>query len=215
MRLLLPLLLCVSCATARSTAPQGAPSGLTDKDAMARLPAVTFKMGSNNGETDEMPPHDVVLKSYLLDRTEITNEDYQACVDANVCTPSQGSTDANLNKGRQPAVGVTWTDANRYCEWVGKRLPTEAEFERATRGTSNRMYAFEGKAVEKSNLRGADDGFEHTAPVGSFPLGQSKEAPVLDLTGNAAEWVSDWYDPTYYSTPVSYTHLTLPTNREV
>lgn len=167
---------------------------------MARIPATTFRMGTIQGETDEQPPHDVQLGAFLLDRTEVTNADYAVCVDANVCTASQSAADPHLNGARHPVVGITWTDANHYCEWVGKRLPTEAEFERAIRGSTNRPYAFEGKWDNKrANVRGTEDGHEFTAPVGSYPMGMSKEGPVLDLNGNAAEWCSDWYDPVYYA----------------
>lgn len=169
---------------------------------MARLAATTFRMGSDQGEPDETPAHEVTLKGFLLDRTEVTNDDYRACVDANACGAAASFTAPGLGGGKQPVVGVSWFDADRYCKWVGKRLPTEAEFERAVRGGDGRYYPWPGKYdPSRGNMRGAVDGHEKTAPVGSFPSGVSQEAPVLDLVGNAAEWVSDWYDPAYYTRP--------------
>jgi formylglycine-generating enzyme required for sulfatase activity len=187
------------CATTRSGGGDP-PDSLTDTSTMAKLPAVTFKMGYDRGEQDEVPVHDVALKAFLLDRHEVTNADYARCVDAGVCGSARSQGHRELGGAKQPVVGVTWGDAFKYCEWVGKRLPTEAEHERAARGAEGRFYAFEGRPdASRANLQGTADGFEFTAPVGSFPKGMSREAPVLDLTGNAAEWVNDWYDPTYYS----------------
>jgi formylglycine-generating enzyme required for sulfatase activity len=148
----------------------------------------------------------------MLDRTEVTNRDYKACVDGNVCGPASSLTAPGFNGGTQPVVGVSWFDANKYCAWVGKRLPTEAEFERAVRGADGRTYPWGAKYdVKRANMRGDIDGFENTAPVGSFPNGVSQDGPALDLTGNAAEWVNDWYDPAWYTTSETMTDPQGPT----
>jgi formylglycine-generating enzyme required for sulfatase activity len=178
---------------------------------MALLPTTHFLMGSNTGEPDETPPHDVTVAAFLLDRTEVTNEDFAACADAEVCRPATSASTPGLSGDRQPVVGVTWNDAHGFCTWAGKRLPTEAEFERAIRGAVGRVYPFDGNPNEtKANFRGNRDGFSLTAPVGSFPLGISKEAPLLDLVGNAAEWTADWYDPAYYTSSETWNNPTGP-----
>jgi sulfatase modifying factor 1 len=201
-----------ACASARSQEAKTAPSKLMDTAAMVRFPPVTFTMGFDQGEPDETPTHEVTLKAFRLDRTEVTNADYRECVDGNVCGTATSLSTAGLNGGRQPVVGVSWYDADKYCRWVGKRLPSEAEWERAVRGSAGRMYPFEGKWVAGiCNVRGTADGFESTAPVGSLPKCVSADGPVLDLCGNASEWTNDWYDPNYYTKAESMTDPQGPT----
>ncbi len=173
---------------------------------MTLVPAGTFVMGADDeGEMDERPAHQVTVKAFLLDVTEVTNEAYQECVDAKVCRPAsslQGSALTNgmpqvFHRPQHPVVGVSWDDANRYCEWKGRRLPREAEWERAARGDDNRRYAW-GNEEPDPKRHGCFGGKATTEPVGSYPEGKSAYGQ-LDLTGNVWEWVADDYDPFAYT----------------
>jgi formylglycine-generating enzyme required for sulfatase activity len=175
-----------------------APSDLQDRNDMVAVDAGVFMMGWKVGEPDEYPPHKVTLSPFLIDRTEVTLGRYDRCVDAEVCKAATVPGGAWETTPQHPVVGVTWYDAKRYCEWVGRRLPTEAEWEMVARRGHEAMFPWGGKpGPGHANVRGAGDGFERTAPVGSFPKGATASG-VQDLAGNAAEWVSDWYDATWY-----------------
>lgn len=157
---------------------------------------------------DEMLAHDVLLSDFWLDRHEVTNGAYRRCVAAGVCRwPNDEGALRWTSDDQRPATLVTWHDAARYCRWRGGRLPTEAEWERAARGWSRRVFpwgdvygpqlANHGRAGPDGIVRLDDgDGFAELAPVGSFPAGATREG-VHDLAGNAAEWVSDWYADSY------------------
>lgn len=196
----------VDCATtgSRSSTP---PSRLASTASMALVPEGSFMMGHEQGEDDERPAHEVTHKAFRMDRFEVTNADYEECVDAGVCGQAGSLSQSGLDGDKQPVVGVTWMDADRYCRWVGKRLPTEAEWERAARGTQGRLYPNGAKAgPSTANLRGSTDGHAMTSPVGSFPNGATPEDGIHDLAGNAAEWCSDGYDPTYYKKSIPWTN---------
>lgn len=158
--------------------------------------------------SDEMIAHDVTLSDFWLDRTEVTNAAYARCVEVGACSgPSHAGAEQWRSRANEPVTLVTWHDAERYCRWRGARLPTEAEWERAARGPSRRVYpwgnvyapliANHGRAslVETERLDDGD-GFAELAPVASFPAARTPEG-VLDLAGNAAEWVADWYAEGY------------------
>lgn len=175
-----------------------APSELQDKKDMVAIDAGVLMMGWKVGEPDEYPQHKVTLSPFLIDRTEVTIGAYERCVAARVCkaagTPGDGWETTPLH----PVVGVTWYDAKRFCEWLNRRLPTEAEWEMAARRGHSTQYPWGGQpGPGHANLRGAEDGFERTAPVGSFPRGATASG-IQDMAGNAAEWVSDWYEATWY-----------------
>jgi len=168
------------------------------------------KCGNGDGEMfkNAAPVHKVYLDAFFIDKTEVPQEDYDKCVAAGKCKANQKSD--GFTGPRQPVVGVTWEDARSYCSWAGKRLPTEAEWEKAARGTDGRMYPwgneFDGKKANFCDkncefgwaLKNWDDGYAKTASVGSYPSGASPYG-ALDMAGNAWEWVGDWYQGDYYS----------------
>jgi formylglycine-generating enzyme required for sulfatase activity len=166
---------------------------------MVHIPAGEFLMGSD--ETPfayERPQHIIFLDEYWIDRTEVSNAQYRLCVEAGSCAEPQSWADPNFSSDNQPAI-VTWEGAHQYCQWVDGRLPTEAEWEKAARGTDGRMWPW-GNEFEpnRANLSDDADGYGFTAPVGSFP-GDASPYGLLDVAGNAAEWVADWYDAEYYA----------------
>ncbi len=164
-------------------------------------------MGADGvGELDEQPRHQVTVATFLLDRTEVTNADFRACVEAKACAPYRDGVAASMKLGsdarfrgaRQPVVGVSWFDAKASCEWRGKRLPREAEWEKAARGSEGRTYVW-GEAKPDPLRLGcfAGSATGATMPVGSYPEGAGPYGH-LDLAGNVWEWVEDLYDPYAY-----------------
>jgi formylglycine-generating enzyme required for sulfatase activity len=185
--------------------PQPGASRTRDPDGMVLhyVPAGPFYMGSPEGvgEENEHPLHVVSLDAFWIDETEVTNAQYQKCVEAGVCeVPSVEEYDP-VGKGNWP-VEVTWVAAQAYCAWAGGRLPTEAEWEKATRGIDARTYPWGGEKPDctRTNHDSLREGFCYAglAPVGSYPAGASPYG-VLDMVGNAEEWVNDWYGADYYA----------------
>ncbi len=161
---------------------------------MVRVDGGTFTMGTDvGGEPDERPAHRVTVAPFWLDRTEVTNAAYGRCVVAGVCrSPSRRA----WHRGRRlPVTGVSWHDAGKYCRWRGRRLPTEAQFERAVRGPDGRRYPW-GNSKPTSRLTIAL-GVRRPAPVGSRPEGRGPYGHD-DLAGNVWEWMADEYDPFAY-----------------
>lgn len=175
------------------------PAGTVDvslSDGMKTLyvPAGEFIMGAENGDPDELPIHKVYLDSYWIDQTEVTNAMYKMCVDVGTCpTPINEEYFGKSQYADYPVVYVTWNNAKSYCEWAGRRLPTEAEWEKAARGTDGRIYPWgDGTNCRKANYESCFGsmrivGFYNPGPYGT-----------LDMVGNAWEWVLDWYDEFYY-----------------
>ncbi len=201
---------------------------------MVKVPPGSFSMGSDSGEPAERPVHEITVSGFYLDRFEVTNTAFSEFVTAtnHVTDPERngvgwhwtgewqqvkgadwrhphGSQSSIVGLGQHPVVQVSWRDAAAYCEWRRKRLPSEAEWERAARDAGGVPYAW-GNAppVENALYRasyGSDqccsaddgDGYRYTAPVGSFPRGRSPFG-VDDMTGNVWEWVRDTYDETFY-----------------
>lgn len=194
---------------------------------MVLVPAGEFIMGSTQNDVttadalcrqsktdcrasdfiNEIPQHTVYVSSFYIDVTEITNDQYRACVNARVCMPpSDADTPDNRYQvgnyydlsryGNYPVVRIRWEDAHTYCEWVGERLPTEAEWEKAARGTDGRVYPW-GNNFDSRKANTQESSGDQVKPIGSYPDGHSPYG-VYDMAGNVWEYVADYYNETYY-----------------
>lgn len=173
---------------------------------MVAIPAGPFIRGTTAGGYDEQPQRAIYLSAYSIDRFEVTNAQYQAFVAATghrkAAPPSRYAKNLSRMQGvNQPIAYVSWEDAADYCRWKGKRLPTEAEWEKAMRGVDGRLWPWGNQPdALAANGGSVKDGFEATAPVGSF---KSDVSPfgVADGAGNVMEWVADWYAEDAYRDP--------------
>ncbi|MEB2314150.1 MAG: formylglycine-generating enzyme family protein [Sorangiineae bacterium] len=182
---------------------------------MLPIPGGTFVMGADTGgEEDEHPAHQVTVRGFLLDRTEVTNAAYLEGVKAGACRMYRTDAAVSFHAGpdrdfrhpEQPVSAVSWDDAKGYCEWRGRRLPTEAEWERAARGDDGRRYPWgdEPPDPKRHGCWGSSPPpcGGRTAPVGSYPAGAGPYGH-LDLAGNVWEWTADYYDPMAYTRPTA------------
>jgi formylglycine-generating enzyme required for sulfatase activity len=159
---------------------------------MVHVPAGSFVMGSPDsvGGDNEHPQHKVTLSGFCIDKTELTVAAFAKCAAAGGCSPIPTPwSGCNRNGQNHPVNCVIWSEAKTYCEWAGKRLPTEAEWEYAARGGDGRTYPWGNQDPDKSRLQWLADS---TAPVGSFPAGASPFG-ALDMAGNVWEWTADGY----------------------
>jgi formylglycine-generating enzyme required for sulfatase activity len=178
---------------------------------MVYVPAGEFQMGSTEKDLHAQSVHTVVLDDFWIDQTEVTNGQYRQCVAAGACDwPAENRSYTrnwyygNSSYDNYPVVFVNWHQAMAYCEWMEARLPTEAEWEFAARGSEGRVYPwgdeFDGTRLNYCDANcgfveadeTADDGYTDTAPGGSYPDGASW-CGALDMVGNVTEWVADWY----------------------
>jgi formylglycine-generating enzyme required for sulfatase activity len=205
---------------------------------MVFVPEGSFLMGSDNGPDDETPSHIVWLDAFWIDQTEVTNAQFgQFIRESNYQTDAEASGwsyvyamqstkwvkvngadwshpggPLSTLEGLEdlPVAYISWNDAMRYCQWANRRLPSEAEWEKAARGTDGRRYPWGDQNPDCHLLNYADknitlswadnkedDGYAFTSPAGHYPLGASPYG-ALDMAGNVWEWVNDWYDPNYY-----------------
>jgi len=163
---------------------------------MALVPAGNFVMGSDKDQAEAKPAHTVYLDSYYMDVNEVTDALYLECAEAGICITGGGSRLRNPVFADYPVMDVTWYDAAKYCEWRGARLPTEAEWEKAARGTDERKYPWGNDPVTCERSRYGDCGWFAVA-VGLHPEGASPYG-IQDMAGNAWEWTADWYKADYY-----------------
>jgi formylglycine-generating enzyme required for sulfatase activity len=175
---------------------------ISSKDGMFMIyiPAGDFLMGDSR-DIDSSPPHRVFLDAYWIDQTEVTNLMYSKCVDEGECVFTVEHARENIHfdepaYANDPVVYVTWYEAADYCRWAGRWLPTEAEWEKAARGTDVREFPW-GNALPDRYLLNYDNIIGDTTPVGSYLAGASPYG-VLDMAGNVREWVADWYNALYY-----------------
>ncbi len=187
---------------------------MVEKDGMVQVyvPAGEFLMGSKDNDPlaflqDEKPQRKIYLDAFWIDQTEVTNKQYQLCVASGQCTSLErkfsGYIDSyhnNSDFADFPVMYVDWYQANDYCEWAGRRLPTEAEWEKASRGTDGFIYPWGDNPPDPSMLNYNQDFNDgSTTRVGSYPAGASPFG-ALDMSGNVSEWVADWYDEEFYQT---------------
>ena len=174
---------------------------------MVFIPAGRFQMGSMESEPcahlDELPRHTVHLDGYWIDHTEVTNAQYRNCVEAGFCTlPICDYGDSTYMEGtmeNHPVGCVNWYEASAYCERIGGQLPTEAQWEKAARGTDVREYPW-GEGFGNQLCNSSESAINDSTPVGQYsPAGDSPYG-VADMAGNVWEWVFDWYDIGYYAT---------------
>jgi formylglycine-generating enzyme required for sulfatase activity len=167
---------------------------------LVAVPAGEFTMGCNTAvdnecADDELPMRVVNLDAFEIDRTEVSQDQYASCVNAGACAPPTCAWDCGA--GSLPAGCITQDDAEYFCAWAGKRLPTEAEWEKAARGSDGRKFPWGNEAPDCSrvNMSGCTN---ERSPVGSLPAGASPYG-ALDMAGNMVEMVADYYDPSYYA----------------
>ena len=193
----------------------------TPKDGavMVYVPAGEFLMGTSDADIEyykeifplrrisrfdnERPQRTVHLDAFYIDKFEVTNQQYKQFLSETGYTPKHYLDYEPYNTPNFPAAVLEWEDAVAYADWAGKRLPTEAEWEKAARGTDGRIWPWgdewDGTKLSGNDGTGLKDGYKETAPVGQFPQGASPYG-AHDMAGNLWEWVSDWYDPNYYQT---------------
>jgi eukaryotic-like serine/threonine-protein kinase len=192
-----------------SLAPDAGTTMVSEKDSMilVYVPEGEFLMGSassdSDANSDEKPQHTTYLDAFWIDRTEVTNAKYAKCVADGACNPPYNSSSytrasyyGNSQYVDYPVIYVDWHMASAYCSWAGRRLPSEAEWEKAARGIAGRLYPW-GDQAPTSSVVNFGSNVGDTTEVGSYSSGASPYG-ALDMAGNVWEWVNDWYDENFY-----------------
>jgi formylglycine-generating enzyme required for sulfatase activity len=168
---------------------------------MVLVPAGEFTMGSLGGDSDEQPVRQVYVGAFFMDKHQVAVGQYARFLEA---THQERPADwTAMNKPayqNRPITNVDWAEADTYCKWAGKRLPTEAEWEKAARGTDGRTYPWGNEPPTRFHANAGKEVFSNRGtltPVGTFEAGKSPYG-IYDMAGNVWEWVSDWYDQDYY-----------------
>lgn len=203
--------------------PEGVPTIKTlrtpkDGAVMVLIPAGDFLMGTSDGDMDyykirfplrpasrfdnERPQRTVTLDAFYIDQLEVTNKQYRQFLSETGYQAEGYKIFPPYEGDPYPAIVLKWADAVAYATWAGKRLPTEAEWEKAARGTDGRIWpwgsVWDGSKLSGNDGTGLEDGYKEMAPVGKFPHGASPYG-ALDMAGNVWEWTNDWYDAAYYA----------------
>jgi formylglycine-generating enzyme required for sulfatase activity len=184
----------------RTPPPSMGSTKISEKDGMVLVfvPAGEYLMGDADSGADALPVHNVFLDEFWIDQTEVTNAMYSKCVADGKCElPNNKFRYKDLKYANHPVLFVEWSMAEAYCTWAGRRLPTEAEWEKAARGIDGNIYPW-GNEPPNEDLLNFNFVVDDTTEVGSYPKGASVYG-VLDMAGNAWEWVNDWYGSNYYS----------------
>ena len=177
-----------------------------DSNEMVFVPSGRFIMGDEDGSFDQKPEREVLVDDFYIDRYEVTVARFYAFMAATQHRKPRlagylavDSTQLHtLLSPSNPVVGVSWHDAYEYCKWRGKRLVTEAEWEKAASGAQRSLFPWGDEEISgNANLAGLLDGTPFLSPVGAFKMDQTPDG-IYDLAGNAMEWVSDWYEENYY-----------------
>lgn len=186
-----------------------------DEMTLVYVPGGVFRMGASAADPDagraEQPEHSVAVDPFWIDQSEVTNSMYRRCVRDGACaSPLRRIEFDDPRFESRPVAWVDWEMAQAYCQWAGRRLPSEAEWEKAARGLEGNRFPW-GQAPPDGHLvnfaddtleedwadETVDDGFEYSSPVGSYPAGASPFG-AFDMAGNVWEWTADWYDPGWY-----------------
>ena len=204
---LFSLFLLLGCTTSSANAN----SCSRNYPGMKCIPAGEFIRGSDKHEPDEKPQAKIYVSEFYMDTYEVTNEDFQKCSKAGKCRECLKTKNCDYIGPRygkpylgakQPVVGVSWYTAREYCEWAGKRLPTEAEWEKAARGTDGNLYPWgnepascKNAVIEENGSKGCGNGKKlPTSDVGTRAAGAYG---LYDMAGNSWEWVNDWYSESF------------------
>jgi formylglycine-generating enzyme required for sulfatase activity len=176
---------------------------ISNMDGMSQvyIPAGEFLMGDDGDPSSkEYPPHPVYLDAFWMDKTEVSNAMYEKCVNSGACFPPVPRLNPYWGKWAYrnlPVVYANWYAAQMYCQWAGRRLPTEAEWEKSARGTDKRYYTWGNSRANPRLANYAESLIGEPLPADRYPLGASPYG-VLNMDGNVREWVADWYDSKYY-----------------